>query len=365
MAVPAQAGDRLTLDDAFQRVARTHPDLQLFGPRTDQLLAERDQATLGPPLAFGAELENAFGSGTARGLEGAELTLSLAGVFERGGKLDARRTLAQQRIDALAGERELRRLDLLADTTRRYLESVVAEARITLAGAEVEQRRLTVAAARQRLQAGASPESVLLTAQAALARAELEQARALQQAGSQRRRLAALWGEREPSFELARASGSTDLDWQVGVRRLQAEGDTALVAGFSMPLGSRGRAMPGIREAEAALAGVEVEREARGLGLYTTLLDAHGRYTSAQLETRRLGADVLPRLRRAADAAGRAWRAGAISYLEWAQLQSEHAAVAQRRLDAALEGRLALVEIQRLTGQPIVASPAPSEGTTP
>ena len=407
-AVPAQAGDRLTLDDAFQRVARTHPDLQLFGPRTDQLLAERDQATLGPPLAFGAELENAFGSGTARGLEGAELTLSLAGVFERGGKLDARRTLAQQRIDALAGERELRRLDLLADTTRRYLESVVAEARITLAGAEVEQRRLTVAAARQRLQAGASPESVLLTAQAALARAELEQARALQQAGSHRRRLAALWGEREPSFELARAdvydlpelgstqvladlleaspelarladdrriaearlqlaraSGSADLDWQVGVRRLQAEGDTALVAGFSMPLGSRGRAMPGIREAEAALAGVEVEREARGLGLYTTLLDAHGRYTSAQLETRRLGADVLPRLRRAADAAGRAWRAGAISYLEWAQLQSEHAAVAQRRLDAALEGRLALVEIQRLTGQPIVASPAPSEGTTP
>nr|WP_223276912.1 hypothetical protein [Stenotrophomonas maltophilia] len=63
-----------------------------------------------------------------------------------------------------------------------------------------------MAAARQRLQAGASPESVLLTAQAALARAELTRDRAERQRRlAARQHLAALWGERTPSFEVAPA----------------------------------------------------------------------------------------------------------------------------------------------------------------
>ena len=408
-ALPAHAGDRLTLDDAFARVARTHPELRLFGPRSDERLAELEQAALRPPLRAGLELENALGSGALRGVDGAELTLSLAGVFERGGKLDARRTLAQHRIDALASEREAERLDLLAETARRYLAVAAADARIGLAREDIAQRQRTVGAARQRLQAGASPESVLLTAQAALARAELDEARAVQARDAARQHLAALWGERAPDFELAgaallelpeiepaprlaalldatpelarftdarriaearlqlaRTAAAPDLDWQLGVRRLQDGGDTALVAGLSWPLGGARRARPEIRAAEAGLAALEIEREAGGIALYATLVEAHGRYAGARLEVRRLGEDVLPRLARAADAAARAWRAGAASYLEWAQLQSEHTAARQRRLEAALEAHRALIELQRLTGQPLLAvGHAPAQGPTP
>src|SRR5690606_28800473 len=67
----------------------------------------------------------------------------------------------------------------------------------------IEQRESTVAAALRRHVAGASPESVVLTAQAALARAELDLARAEQRGAAARQHLAALWGEREPTFELA------------------------------------------------------------------------------------------------------------------------------------------------------------------
>jgi hypothetical protein len=65
----------------------------------------------------------------------------------------------------------------------------------------------------------------------------------------------------------------------------------------------------------------------------------------------RLRDDVLPKLARAEQAAERAYRAGAISYLEWAQLQSERTAVHQQQLDVALDAQRALIEIQRLTGQ--------------
>lgn len=416
VAWPATATDTavprrtLTLDDAFARVADFHPELRLFGARSDVLAAERDRAALRPALVAGATVENAFGSGAASGLQGAEFTLTLASVLERGGKLDARRTLAQSRIDALAVERETRRLDLLAEVARRYLAIVAAQKQREIAQLDIGQRQRTVAGARQRLQAGASPESVVLTAQAALARAELDRARAEQRLVAARQHLAALWGERDPDFEivardplrlpaiddvavlseliaktpelaqfaderrirearlrLVRSSETADLDWQVGVRRLQATDDVGLIASVSMPLGARSRARPEIRIAEVELTSLEIEREAKGLALYSTLTEAHGRYRVAQVEVRRLQNEVLPKLAQAEAAAERAYRAGAISYLEWAQLQSERTALRKQQLDAALDAQRALIEIQRLTGQTLLAAPvaATAQGTTP
>lgn len=406
---PAVPPETLTLDDAIARVARAHPDLRLFGARTETLLAEREGVLLRPALRAGLDVENVLGSGAARGVDQAEVTLTLAGVLERGGKLDARRTLAQSRIDALAMQRETQRLDLLADVARRYVAVSGARAQQAIARQDIAQRRRTVAAARQRLQAGASPESVVLTAQAALARAELALARADQQDAAARQHLAALWGERAPRFELAagdplslpaiadldalaallegtpelaqfaderrvrearvrlaRTAATPDLDWQVGVRRLQESDDMALVGGISLTLGSARRAQPEIRAAEADLAALEIERESRDVALYSTLTDAHGRYRVAQLDVQRMRDDVLPRLLRAEQAAERAYRAGAISYLEWAQLQSETTATRRQQLDAALEAQLALIELQRLTGQALVAVPTtPEQGSSP
>ena len=162
----------------------------------------------------------------------------------------------------------------------------------------------------------------------------------------------------EARLQLARSQAAPDLQWQVGVRRLQETGDAALVAGLSMPLGSRSRAQPQIHAAEAELEALSIGREAKDLSLYSTLVEAHGRYTVAQAEVQRLQDDVLPKLAQAEHAAERAYRAGAISYLEWAQLQSEQTVTRQQQLDVALQAQLALIEIQRLTGQSLVVAPA-------
>ena len=396
---PPLAPPTLTLDDAFARVARAHPDLRLFGARHNILLAEQEAATLRPPLRAGVEVEDALGSGALRGFDQASTTLTLAGVFERGGKLDARRTLAQGRIDALAVQREAQRLDLLADTARRYLAVLAARAEAAIARRDIEQRGRAVAAARQRLQAGASPESVLLAAQAAHARADMMLERALQQEDAARRHLAALWGEREPRFEmvdgllalpeiaameelaamlqrtpelmqvaderrirearlqLARSEARPDLEWQLGARRFQDGGDVALLGSVSMPLGAARRARPGILAAEADLAALGIERESLDVALYGTLAEAHGRYRVARLEVERTRDGILPRLVRAERSAERAYRAGAASYLEWAQLQSETIAAQRQQLDAALDAWRALLELQRLTGASLLAGP--------
>jgi len=389
----------LTLDDAIARVAQYHPDLRLAQAQRPVWEARRDAAGLSPPLTVGVELENALGTGDTRGFDAAEVTVTLAGVLERGGKLDARRAVAQANLDSLAPQRETARLDLMAEVARRYLAVTDARQQLRIAETDIEQRRRAVAAARLRLQAGASPESVLMTAQAMLAQAELDRDRARQVDQSARAALSALWRQREPGFDvvtgdpmqlpvlqdftvladelqrtpelavlagerrireaqvqLARTQARPDVSWQVGVRNSRDTHDTSLVAGFSVPLGSVRRADPEIRAAEAELALNSVERDARALQLYATLAEAHGRYLTSRLEVTRMERDVLPQLKRAENAAEKAWRAGAISYMEWAQLQAMRIEARQRQLEAAIAAQTALIEIQRLTGQSMVAA---------
>jgi len=408
LPVAAAAAPPLTLDEAIARVARYHPDLRLADAQRPVWEARREAAAFGPPLTVGVELENALGTGGSRGFDAAELTVTLAGVLERGGKLDARRVLAQANLDALAPQRETARLDLMAAVAQRYLAIAEARAQLAIADTDIDQRRRAVAAARMRLQAGASPESVLMTAQAMLAQAEVDRDRAMQADRAARLALSALWREREPGFDvvsgdplqlpalqpfdiladelqrtpelavlagerrvreaqlqLARTQARPDISWQVGVRNSRDSGDTALVGGFSVPLGSMRRAGPEIRAAEAELALNGVERDARALQLYTTLAEAHGRYETSRLEVTRMASDVLPHLRRAENAAEKAWRAGAISYMEWAQLQAMRIEARQRQLDAAIAAQTALIELQRLTGQGLLAhaSTAPATAT--
>lgn len=398
----------LTLPQAFAYTLERHPDLRRLPMQQAAITADVELATQSPAVVAGATLENAAGTNDYRGLDGAELSLTLASVFERGDKREARVELARSRLAGLEAEAEARRLDLLAEVARRYLDALAAQAELEATTASVEQRRATVVAARRRVEAGASPAAVSLGAQAQLARAELDQARARESGRAARRGLALMWGQGDPDFDrlqgnlgalpevpeftelaarlrdtpelqrfagesrlrearlqLARSQSRTDLDWQVGLRRMQGSADWALLGAVSMPLGSRQRAQPGIRAAQAELDALALERESGEISLRATLADAHGRLRSETLVVRRTDEDVLPALQRAEASAGAAYRAGALSYLEWSQLQADLLQARRDRTDAAREFHRALIEIQRLTAQPFVLATGATTDSTP
>lgn len=396
--VRAQEHDALTLDDAIARVLIRHPDLRIYRFVEMGLRAEADKAALTPPLYLNADIENAFGTGKSSGLNSAELSLSLASILERGGKREARRALAASRIDALGLQRAAKELDLLAEVARRFLDVLAAQELQKIAALDLAQRQRTLAAATRRVQAGASPDSVRLTAEAMLARARLEQSRTKATHEASWHRLAVLWGEtntfkiqsvrgdaftlpqladfsvlsetlkntpelkrfadesriREARLQLARSTQSADLEWRVGLRRLQAESDWGLLAGISIPLANARRADSDIRIAQAEMDSLALERESASLLLDAILAQAHGQFTAAKIEFEQSRSDLLPRLLRAENSAEQAYRAGALSYLEWALLQSETTATRKQQLAAAIEAHRALIEIQRLTGEPIV-----------
>lgn len=407
-AVPARAAAPVTLDDAFRRAVAHHPELRQFDTRRALLSAERERAALRPELEAGVQLENALGTGTHEGIREAELTFHLGSILERGGKAGLRQSVVRRQVEALQSDLDARTLDLLAEVARRFVALGAAEHLLRIASENQDQRGRGVQMARARLEAGASPESTVLAAEVALAQANLTRLRADQQRRSARQHLAALWAERDPDFtipidglltlptidpieslaaalqrspelsrihseqrvrearlRLARSSSVPDLKWQVGVRRLEADNDFALVAGLSMPLGSRTRNEPQVRAAAVELTGLELEHEATEIALYSTLAEAHGRYQVARLEVQELQDAILPRLARAEAAAARAYLAGAASFMELAQLQAEHAASRARQVEAAAQAHVALIEIQRLTGHSFLTVPATATGENP
>lgn len=389
----AQSPRTLTLQSAFERTLEKHPELGVVAFRREAAEAEVDAAGFGPAPRLDLEVENIG--------ESPEATLSLASTFERGGKRGARLAVATAGLDALAVEQEQRRADLLAEVARRYLDLVAAQALADLADREVTQREAGLDAATRRVRAGASPDSIRLAAVAVLARARQQRERSRNQSLGAAHRLGVLWGAREPEFDrasgdalaipttpslaelrtliannpdlrrfadesrlrearvqLARSARAADVEWRVGVRRLDGEGAWAAVAGVSVPLGAGRRAEPGLRSARAELAALALDREIESLSLEATLIDAHVRFESAAADVRALKDTVLPSFEEAERSAERAFRAGALTYTEWAQLQSDTMDARREQLDAALDAHRALIEIQRLTGSPFVTAAA-------
>jgi len=358
--------------------------------------------SLAPALRLALDLENAPRSNQDSVFDTAEGTLSLASVIERGGKRDARRELAEARLQSLDLEQEQQRADVLAEVARRYLDLLAAQMLLDMAAREIRQRDLMVDAAARRVTAGAAPESVRLSAEASAVRARLQHNRHAAEWQAAARRLAILWNSRDPGFDqvagdplvlphlppvadlrsllerspglkrfadesrvrearlqLARSARATDIDWNAGIRRLEEDGSWAAVAGFSVPLGTARRAEPAIRVAQAELAALSLERESESLSLEATLVEAHLRFNNAGAELAAARDLLIPKLEQAELAAQRAFRAGALSHLEWSQAQAEVFAARRDQLLAAVDAHRALVEIQRLTGSSYVTGIQP------
>lgn len=397
--VASAAAAPMSLEEAVSRTAAVHPELRGYAGRRRLLDLEARRAVMPPAMSAGIEIENAFGSGEYSGFKSAETTLTLAGVFERGGKPAARRTLAATRLDELAVQRELKELDVLAEVARRYLDLAEAQARLPLLAAGLERQRSLAAAVRLRFQEGASPEALALSAEAEIARREAELQRARRGAEVAWRSLALMWSDAAPgaapevlgrvralpelqsldtllpslrqlpdlrSFAQAErvqdarrrvaAAGRTfDLEWQLGVRRLEASGDTALVAGVSLPLGTRSRAALDESIEDVSRELLMSSRDTMLAALETMLVRVHGDIAASLDVIRALESEVLPRLVKSATQAERAYAAGALSYFESQQLQNEVMQVEQEMLALRHDIDRKLVELQRLTGEPIVA----------
>ncbi len=387
------AETRLTLDQAVANVLEHSPVLKAAGYESGAAAARIRAARLTPAIAASIEFENFGGSGSLSGTDSLESTLSLSKVLELGDKARLRGEVAQSEALVLHNEQDAERLDLLAETAKRFIRVVTDQAILQIAGESLALAQETHEVVEKRVNAGKSANAELRRAKIAQARMQLEFDHARHALDTSRLKLVSLWGATAPSFEtaeaelfamsdplsfaslverldnnpdlvrlatekrlaetrgqLARSHKKANVEIAGGVRHFNSLDDTGLVVSLAIPFGNRSRAAPKIDEADMLGLRNPFDLEQRRMELHTALFEVHQEIRHEMDAVTTLHETIIPLAEQALRDYEQGYRAGRYSLLELN--------VAQRTL---LDSRLELVtaaanyhryriEIDRLTG---------------
>ncbi len=395
------AGARdLTLDDAVQRTLERNTLLQAEGATATSLRHQATLDALAPPLTIGAELENVAGTGAVSGIHGAEATLRLGRVFELGGKRSARQDVGAAQVARQLNVVEQRRLDLAATATRRFIEVVAKQARLDQTARSLALANESRKAIAYRVQRGRSPDADLQLADLAVIRAELEREDAAHELDSARVALSVLWGQQAPDFEQARGSldvlpevpelavlvdrlrggpdyrsfeleaaqidaqerlaltsSKPDLHTSLGVRRLEASDDQALVFSVSLPFGLSQRSTFAVEKQRAERERVEARRTEAQLDAYQSLYGRYQELQHARHEVETMRDRMIPVAEKALASTQAGYDDARFSFLQVAQTRAVLLGLQIEAIDAAARYHQLLADIERAT--------AVSQGLTP
>jgi cobalt-zinc-cadmium efflux system outer membrane protein len=398
-AAPTEHSNTLSLTRVIEQVQQQHPSLKVFKFRQQALDGAAQTQALTPGYEIGFDADNIVGSGEFQGIDSAEFSVSLSSVIELGDKLDARSTVVNEQRAYLEAERKIAALNLLAETTRRYIDVLATQSQLQLAIDSLSLAEQTLTVVTTRAQAGITPDAEVKRAQAAVFSAKLVAENQLHQLDYAKLALSMMWGESQVSFgtltgslfeftddvalaplyekvkyspaiaayltqaqlkeaelRFARTQSSTDIKWSVGVKQLQQTNDIALIAGFSMPLFSGERNRGAILSAQAEKEAVFANREVALLELYGQLYRAYASRKQAILTVSRLQASVIPTLISALEDTKKAYEQGLYNYLDYLTAREELLFARRALIDAAASALRYGVDIEQLIAEPLPAS---------
>jgi cobalt-zinc-cadmium efflux system outer membrane protein len=398
VSLPALSADSatFTLSEALARAIADSPALAGYPYELRAAEARALQAGLRPNPELELEIENLAGTGDQAGLDGAEATLALSQVIEMGNKRQYRERVARINSQVLERDYELARLDVLAEAATRFLAVAQARHRLEFAEQMAKWTAEAVDVANARYKAGSASRAELSQARIEATQARLQVARTENHLETARLQLAALWGSSEAAFppvaaelyelaeipafdqvrarleaspelqrfvtlerlrqaevSLAQARGRQDIELGLGVKRLQATDEQALVLGFSMPLGINDRNQGNVAAARADLERLAIERSAAQVRLFAELFGLYQQLEQARLTAATLREAALPEAKQALNELQEGYRSGRYSYLQLVEVRRQLLAVTFDAIAAATEFHQTLVALETLTGEPL------------
>lgn len=370
----------------------------------DVRLAEAQQirAGLRPNPEIGLEVENLPGSGSRSGADATETTLQLSQVIELGGKRGKRLDEARLAGSLAEWDFEARRLDVLAETTRRFIEVAAAQVRLELAREATALAKAELAVVTERVEAARNSVVEQKRAEIAVSRANIEEGHASHAWLSARKALAAMWGDETPSFgsvradffahrqpeafgsmmarigknpdlarfaleatlrdsqlRLARTRGIPDVTLSAGLRQFADLNEWAGVFGVSVPLPFFDRGQADLYDAMQMQGKTEALGRAIRVQLASQLFSAYQELLHSANELDAMAKDILPAAQEVLRATDEGYKQGRFSYLELADARRSLIEVRRENIEAAFNYHTHLAEIDRLLGTAALASSAP------
>lgn len=393
----AATNTTLTLAEAIKKTLNQNPSLNVFPLREQGLQAERETAQLSPAYRVGAELENVAGTGQLSGTQSAELTVSLSSVLELGGKKQARVSVVDQKLALSRIKQQIASLDLLSTVTKNYIQLLIDKQRIQLAEEQVSLAQATADEVNKRVRAAIAPKADYARAVAAVEQASLNVTRVEQRMHAHKMALANLWGQMQPDFNqvsgslfdygssrsfeslfelvknnpsleffaaetrlkeseirLAKTQQQADIDWSVGLRRSADMDESALVAGFSMPLFAEKRAESAVKSALAARNEITYHQQDLLLRIHSQLYQAYTAREQAINAATTLQQSIIPQLTDALTQTKTAYQRGLYSYLDFLTARQELLNAKRALIETSADALLLTAEIEQLTAEPLL-----------
>lgn len=392
-AEASSEGPVLTLEAAIRRAVAAAPSLRASEEELRGTVAEIGQAGVRPNPEVGLEAEDILGSGDFSGFDSSQTTLAIGKRFERGGKREARISLAESKRDIAWLRRARERLDVILAAQKAYVEVLAAAAARTNAAnryrlaADLEKtvkKRVDAA-----LDSAAAAQRIAI--QTLEARTNLDQAqRALNLVKRQlsmlwreqwtgysvdERRLYAINGigalpngfprERIPDIALSTAAqnkadaaialevahAKQDPTIRLGVRHLAESDDVAAVVSFSIPLALFDTNQGNIDRAIAERSKAEWEAVEFRRGFDRQVARLVDMINAAKSEALGIRANMIPKAEQALSATRQGYERGAFTYLEVLEAQRTLRDLQAREISALRKFHLAKAELDRLTAK--------------
>lgn len=358
--------------------------------------ARRLQASLLPNPEVEAEVEDFGGPGELRGFETAQSTFQIGQLLELGGKR-AKRTRAAALEKELAGwDYEAKRLDVLSEVAKNFVEVVAAQEKVALAEDLLRLSEQVFRTVSERVKAGkVSPlEETKSGVELANARTELDKARS--NLNGARKRLTNKWDQAEPGFQKAegnlealkpipsaeelnglivknpdvaryvkeaeqrtaaldveKAKQIPNITVKGGVRTYNETDDHAFVMSVSVPIPLFDRNQGGILESRAKLSRVKEESRAAAAKANTNLAQAYQGLSSAYAEALRLKNEIIPAAELSFRSSNEGYMEGKFGFLVVLDAQRTLFESKAKYIEALSAYHKAVAEIERLTGTEI------------
>lgn len=385
----AQSATPLTLAEALRRAEAGSPNIAAAEALVCAAEGRARQAGYGPNPEARLEVENALGSGPYEGLASSEATLAVGQTFELGGKRRARSNAAMAEVAVARAQLAIARAEVAAEVRIAYAETVAARERLALTEDAVGRATELARVAAKLVEEGREPPLRAYRALTAAGEAAAARDAAKAEAAATTRALAVLLGDPEQPYdvvgesllatasatlldptetldvrlaelELAAARARVDLERtgrvpdvtvEGGVRHFRDSGDTAFVAGVSMPIPIRNRNQGSIAAAQAEATAAEAKRNLALAQATRRTRDAQAALAAADSRLKTLHDFSLPQAEEAVRLARLGYQEGEFSLLEVLDAQEALAQARNGLIDAELARAKAVAALERAAAQ--------------
>ncbi len=386
----------LTLDQVIAEVLLKNPSLQVFSLEVRAREARKLQAGLWPSPQLQIQAEDIAGTGQFDSTRNTQTTVQLSQWIRLGGKIAKKERVAELSKDLAEWDYEISRMNILTRTGQAFIDVLKNQEQMKLAEKLISLADTNLKVITLRAESGKVSPIQVVKAKIARSKTGLTARKTKSQVDTARRRLSTTWAAPTPLFkgvvgdffrienipsyealltnlgknpslarwaaeishrqaniEFEKSKAIPDLQLQGAYRRIEELQANTLVLGISIPLNFFDRNQGGIKEAHHRLEKANAEQAAIRLQLQSRLADTYNRLAIAHQQATVLKQDILPGAKTAFDAVQEGYRYGKFGLLDVLDSQRTLFDSRSRYLEALGEYHKAVLDIERIIGEPL------------